>query len=152
MDRQLDQALEVLGIPADSDHETVNSAYRRLARATHPDLSPDPDAAERFATVSAAYRLVSGVSRSLPHPRLDPEGVPPKTYFSPRRPAPSPHLDEAEDSADEGAHPASDPGDIRYLLEVPPFESARPRPRPLIVAGPVVVHSQPDPGGDWRDG
>ena len=63
MDRQLDEALKVLAIPVDSDPETVTSAYRRLARATHPDVSPDPDAAEQFATVTAAYRLVSAVPR-----------------------------------------------------------------------------------------
>ena len=70
MDRQLDGALKVLGIPAHSDRETVTSAYRRLARATHPDVSPDPEAAERFATVTAAYRLVSAAPH--PHPRLHP--------------------------------------------------------------------------------
>ena len=58
MDGRLDEALKVLGIPAGSDHETVASAYRRLARATHPDVSPEPDAAARFAAVTAAYRVV----------------------------------------------------------------------------------------------
>ena len=72
MDKQLEEALQVLGIPADSDRETVTGAYRRLARATHPDVSPNPDAAERFATVAAAYRLVSGV----PGPRITPSGAP----------------------------------------------------------------------------
>ncbi len=59
MKRQLEEALEVLGIPADSDRERVTNAYRRLARVTHPDVSADPDAAERFAILTAAYRLVS---------------------------------------------------------------------------------------------
>lgn len=62
MNRRLEEALNVLGVSADSDRECVTNAYRRLARATHPDVSPDPDAAERFAVLSAAYRLVSAAS------------------------------------------------------------------------------------------
>jgi hypothetical protein len=59
MDRSRAEAFRVLGIPASSDQDAVVHAYRTLARATHPDLSNDPDAADRFATVAAAYRLVS---------------------------------------------------------------------------------------------
>ena len=44
--------------PRDSDRDAVVHAYRSLARATHPDVSDDPDAADRFATVAAAYQLV----------------------------------------------------------------------------------------------
>lgn len=121
MEGQLGEALKVLGIPADSDRETVTSAYRRLARATHPDVSPDPDAAERFATVTAAYRLVSGA--------LDPG------------------LGEREDFADIWTTPASDLGGAHLLLGVPPFGPARIWRHPPIVAGPVVVcRVQPDAG------
>ena len=59
MDRRRVEAFGVLGIPADSDRDAVVHAYRSLARATHPDVSDDPDAADRFATVAAAYQLVS---------------------------------------------------------------------------------------------
>lgn len=59
MERQFEEALKVLGIPADSDRERAGIAYRRLARMTHPDVSPDLAAVERFVTVTAAYRLVS---------------------------------------------------------------------------------------------
>lgn len=59
MDRSRAEAFQVLGIPADSDRDVVASAYRRLARVTHPDVSHDPDAADRFATIAAAYQLVS---------------------------------------------------------------------------------------------
>jgi hypothetical protein len=69
MHRQREDALKVLGIPAGSDWGTVTRAYRRLARETHPDVSGDPDAAERFATVTAAYRLLSGVPPAPPRPR-----------------------------------------------------------------------------------
>jgi curved DNA-binding protein CbpA len=59
MDGKRVEAFGVLGIPADSDQNAVARAYRRLARATHPDVSNDPDAADRFATVAAAFQLVS---------------------------------------------------------------------------------------------
>jgi curved DNA-binding protein CbpA len=126
MEKQLEEALQVLGIPADSDRRTVTGAYRRLARATHPDVSPNPDAAERFATVAAAYRLVSGVPEPGHHVR--------------RR---------SEDLTDPRSTPAS--GGARFLLGAWPVRPAGPWYRPPIVAGPVVVRGvQPDGGS--RDG
>jgi len=59
MDRRRAEAFEVLGIPADSDADAVVHAYRRLARMTHPDVSADPEAGDRFASLAAAYRLAS---------------------------------------------------------------------------------------------
>lgn len=59
MDKDRVEAFRVLGIPTDSAQDAVAHAYRRLARATHPDVSSDPGAADRFATVAAAYRLLS---------------------------------------------------------------------------------------------
>jgi len=77
MSWSIEQALEVLGVTADSDPDAVAHAYRRLARATHPDVSPQPDAAERFAALEAAYRLVADHARarlraaSRTEPRVD---------------------------------------------------------------------------------
>ena len=54
-------ALELLGIEDNADVEDVKRAYRRLARALHPDLQPHADAdrrrtlERRFAEVTAAY-------------------------------------------------------------------------------------------------
>lgn len=54
-------ALELLGVEDDADLEDVKRAYRRLARALHPDLQPHADAdrrrslERRFAEVTAAY-------------------------------------------------------------------------------------------------
>jgi hypothetical protein len=153
MDRQLDEALRVLGIPVGSDRETVTSAYRRLARATHPDVSPNPDAAERFATVTAAYRLVSGVPAPALHPGRHSEDHPASTGSFLRWPAPRPSLYEPEEFADYWATPPSDPGGARLLLGLSPFGPARSWRRPPLVAGPVVVaRMQPDVGKRERDG
>lgn len=49
-------ALASLGLPTDATRIEITQAYRRLARATHPDLCLDVDAAEQFAATSAAYQ------------------------------------------------------------------------------------------------
>ena len=49
----------VLGVTEDSDSKTISRAYRQLARQLHPDTHPDdPDAAERFKEVTAAYDVI----------------------------------------------------------------------------------------------
>lgn len=59
MDRTRAEAFQVLGIPVDSDADAVLHAFRRLARVTHPDVSADPQAGDRFASLAAAYRFAS---------------------------------------------------------------------------------------------
>ncbi len=41
---------DVLGVPRDAGQAAIKSAYRRLARAHHPDLTPDDPAATEKAT------------------------------------------------------------------------------------------------------
>ena len=53
------RALDVLDLEADSSFDQVKAAYRRLAKANHPDLKPgDKEAAERFRQVQAAYEVL----------------------------------------------------------------------------------------------
>lgn len=58
-------AMRLLGVDDDADAETVKRAYRRLARALHPDLQPEIDAVRRrvlerrFAEATAAYEALS---------------------------------------------------------------------------------------------
>lgn len=66
MNRSAVEAFQLLGIPRDSDRDTIAHAYRRLARAVHPDVSPDADAAERFAALTEAYRIATAAP--LPRP------------------------------------------------------------------------------------
>jgi curved DNA-binding protein CbpA len=48
----------VLGVSRQASPSEIARAYRRAARATHPDSRPDdPSAAERFRNVSAAYEI-----------------------------------------------------------------------------------------------
>jgi hypothetical protein len=59
----LQAALALLGLGADADSDQVRRAYRRLARATHPDVSPTADAAARFDALTRAHRLVAEAVR-----------------------------------------------------------------------------------------
>jgi DnaJ-class molecular chaperone len=59
MNRSAAEASQLLGIPRDSDRNTIAHAYRELARTVHPDVSSDADAAERFASLAEAYRIAT---------------------------------------------------------------------------------------------
>ncbi|MFG2015593.1 DnaJ C-terminal domain-containing protein [Actinomadura geliboluensis] len=50
---------EVLGVPRDAEQDEIQRAYRKLARAYHPDINKDPGAEEKFKDVSEAYAILS---------------------------------------------------------------------------------------------
>jgi hypothetical protein len=58
-------ALQLLGVDDAADLDAIKRAYRRLARALHPDLQPGADALRRqalerrFAEVTAAYETLT---------------------------------------------------------------------------------------------
>jgi hypothetical protein len=53
------RALEVLDLESDADFETIKTAWRRLAKANHPDVNQkDPAAAKRFQAVQAAFEVL----------------------------------------------------------------------------------------------
>ena len=50
----------VLGVGRGASPADVDRAYRRAARATHPDIHPDDaSAADRFRAVTIAYETLS---------------------------------------------------------------------------------------------
>lgn len=120
-------AFRLLGIPAGSDMEAVVHAYRRLARVTHPDVSRDPEAADRFATLTAAYRLASQPPAQGHASAVEP-GLDARASAQTR-----------EDLVDRWEAPRwvlSDESPM-FLLSGPP---TRWRQRPPIFAGPVMVN------------
>lgn len=60
---------EVLGVPAGASQAEIRRAFKRLARAYHPDAASregQSDAHRRFLELQAAYEALLGGGRSLP--------------------------------------------------------------------------------------
>src|SRR5208282_1948737 len=56
---------EVLGIPKTASADEVKSAYRRLARQHHPDVSKESKkiAEEKFKEISEAYEVLADAEK-----------------------------------------------------------------------------------------
>lgn len=55
---------DILGVARTADRDEIRKAYRKLAKTHHPDLNPgDPEAAERFAEIAAAYDILGDDER-----------------------------------------------------------------------------------------
>jgi DnaJ-class molecular chaperone len=68
-----------LGVKRGATDAEIKKAYRSLAKQLHPDRNKDkPDAAERFAQVTAAYDLLSDANKRARYDRgeIDEEGNP----------------------------------------------------------------------------
>src|SRR5262249_37765860 len=76
----------ILGVPRSASQEEIQQAYRKLARAYHPDVNSDPAAEDRFKDVSEAYAVLSDPQTRRrydafgPDFRQVPEDVDPETW------------------------------------------------------------------------
>jgi curved DNA-binding protein CbpA len=53
------RALDLLGLETDADFDAIKTAWRRLAKANHPDVKPnDAEAAVRFQAIQAAFEVL----------------------------------------------------------------------------------------------
>src|SRR5215470_9020909 len=50
---------EILGVSPKASQSEIRSAYRKLARKYHPDVSRSPEADTQFARIGEAYRVLS---------------------------------------------------------------------------------------------
>jgi molecular chaperone DnaJ len=66
---------EVLGVARDAGDDEIKRAFRRLARELHPDVSSEPDAAERFKQVAQAYEVLSDRQRRDTYDRYGHAGL-----------------------------------------------------------------------------
>lgn len=58
------ESYEMLGLPRNATEREIKTAYRRLARQYHPDVSDGtPEAAARFREINEAYQRLSGLGR-----------------------------------------------------------------------------------------
>jgi len=53
----------IMGVKPTDDLKTIKTAYRRLARKYHPDVSKEPDAETRFKEVAEAWEVLSDEQR-----------------------------------------------------------------------------------------
>ncbi|MEO3807935.1 DnaJ C-terminal domain-containing protein [Sphaerisporangium sp. B11E5] len=77
---------EVLGVPRTASREEIQRAYRKLARAHHPDVNRDPGAEERFKDIAEAWDVLSDPAKRRrydafgPDWRSVPEDVDPEAW------------------------------------------------------------------------
>lgn len=82
-----------LGVTADASRPAIDEAYRRRAKALHPDRNPDAAAEERFKRLAAAYEVLRDpVTRraydDFRH-RVDSGSLYGRPYAGPQSPGPS---------------------------------------------------------------
>ena len=66
---------EVLGISRGASEKEIKSAFRRLARELHPDVSEEQDAEERFREAAEAYEVLSKAETRDLYDRFGHEGL-----------------------------------------------------------------------------
>jgi curved DNA-binding protein CbpA len=117
----------LLGVARGASRAEVDRAYRRAARATHPDIHPqDESASERFRAVTIAYETLGDpecrASYDRTHPSTEPTSI---RIVVRRRPSPDPvHLGrgpleptpERPFPASAGIHPATELVDLVEAL------------------------------------
>ncbi len=66
---------EILGVQRNASPDDLKSAFRRLARQYHPDVSKESDAEERFKEVNEAYAVLSDPDKRAAYDRYGHAGV-----------------------------------------------------------------------------
>jgi curved DNA-binding protein len=60
----------LLGVDPGADEKTIKSAYRKLARKYHPDVSKEADAENKFKEVSEAYEVLRDPEKRAEYDQL----------------------------------------------------------------------------------
>ena len=74
---------ETLGVEAGAGEAEIKTAYRRLARKYHPDVSKEKGAEERFKAINEAYEVLRDKDKRAEYDRLRAQGYRPGEEFRP---------------------------------------------------------------------
>ena len=74
---------EILGVEASAGEAELKTAYRRLARKYHPDVSKEKGAEERFKAVNEAYEVLRDKDKRAQYDQLRSRGYRPGEEFRP---------------------------------------------------------------------
>jgi len=66
---------DTLGVSKGAPEAEIKSAFRRLARQYHPDVSKEPDAEDRFKEINEAYAVLSDQDKRDAYDRFGHAGV-----------------------------------------------------------------------------
>lgn len=61
---------QILGVKADADLKTIKTAYRKLARKYHPDVSEEKEAEKKFKDVAEAYAVLKDTEKRAEYDEL----------------------------------------------------------------------------------
>ena len=74
---------KVLGLEPGADDKAVKSAYRKLARKYHPDVSKEKDAENKFKDVAEAYEVLKSAEKRAEYDELRKQAERGQTYQPP---------------------------------------------------------------------
>ena len=74
---------ETLGVESTAGEAEIKTAYRRLARKYHPDVSKEKGAEERFKAVNEAYEVLRDKEKRAEYDQLKAQGYRPGEEFRP---------------------------------------------------------------------
>lgn len=74
---------DTLGVEASAGEAEIKTAYRRLARKYHPDVSKETGAEERFKAVNEAYEVLRDKDKRAEYDQLRARGYRPGEDFQP---------------------------------------------------------------------
>ncbi len=74
---------QVLGVESTAGEAEIKTAYRRLARKFHPDVSKEAGAEDRFKAVNEAYEVLRDADKRAQYDQLRSRGFRPGEQFQP---------------------------------------------------------------------